>query len=166
MHRRHFLILGSVSTLLPALPPSHSTSQKLAFSRVRETIFAVQKHMFPLHTPLPSAQEVNTIAFLEETIFHPSYDKDIRAFVIRGAHTLHQKEKGRFHTYTTAKKEQVLRRYEESEEGRMWLSRIMILSLEALLSAPVYGCNPAKAAWHALQRNGGIPEPTKKYIYG
>ena len=120
--------------------------------------------MFPEGTQLPSAREMHVTQFLFETVAHPSYDKDIRAFVIEGAKELDSREKGKFTVYTIKEKERALRAYEETNYGSNWLSRIMTLSMEALLSDPVYGSNIKEKGWQALKTEGGQPRPKSRYI--
>ena len=164
MHRRDFLVLGSVvgfSTYLHATPP---TSEESAFESVKRVIEAVQAVMFPHGGKLPSAKAMETIVFTQETLFHPSYDRDIRAFVIGGAKELDRREKGKFLSYTSHQQEQAMRRFEETTYGSNWLGRIMLLTMEALFSDPIYGSNIKEAGWKALQTQGGVPRPTTRYL--
>ena len=163
MQRRTFVCsLPLLSTVLlgkTALP----SPQQVRFATYRPLIAAVQEHMFPPHLPLPSATQVHTIDFVEQTLFHPSYDHEVRAYVIEGAATLHTREK-HFVDYTPKEKERALRAY-EAEGGAPWLSRILILTLEAMLSDPIYGSNPHKICWRALGTKGGKPNPKVRYIF-
>jgi hypothetical protein len=127
-------------------------------------IEAVQMHMFPEESRLPGAKAFRATDFLQSTIFHPSYDRDLRKFVIEGAEKLQEREKGRFLDYNDKEKEQALRAFEETSYGDGWLDRIMLLSLEGLLSDPVYGGNFRESGWKALQTRGGEPRPTTRYI--
>ena len=156
--------MGSVLTLSPYLHAEIVTAQQKAFRQVSSLIEAVQEHMFPEGGKLPSVHAMHTIKFTEETIFHPTYDRDIRAFVIEGAQELSKQEKGKFLSYTPQKKEQALRRYEQTDYGSNWLSRIMTLTMEALFSDPVYGSNIKAAGWEALHTQGGEPRPKTRYI--
>lgn len=164
MQRRDFLVMGSVLSLSSYLHAETVTAQQKAFRQVSSLIEAVQEHMFPEGGKLPSAHAIHTIKFTEETIFHPTYDRDIRAFVIEGAQELSKREKGKFLSYTPQKKEQALRRYEQTDYGSNWLSRIMTLTMEALFSDPVYGSNIKAAGWEALHTQGGEPRPKTRYI--
>ena len=164
MERRNFLILGSLLGLSSALHAKAPAAFEKRFREVEALIAAVQEHMFPEGTKLPSAKEMRATVFLYETITHPSYDRDIRAFVIEGAKELDSREKGRFNTYTEKEKERALRAYEESSYGSSWLSRIMTLSMEALLSDPIYGSNIKEKGWQALGTEGGQPRPKSRYI--
>lgn len=164
MKRRHFLILGAATGIVSSLPAKSTPHPTSAFRKVRATIAAVQAHMFPIGGTLPSATEMDTIGFLEETLFHPTYDRDIRAFVIEGAQELERRTDGEFLNYDTAHKEQALRAYEQTGYGANWLSRIMTLSMEALFGDPIYGSNKGEAGWKALKSFGGEPRPRSRYI--
>jgi hypothetical protein len=163
MKRRDFLIMGSATALSPYIQAQTAPPLSKSFKPVKETIFAVQSHMFPKGGRLPSARAMGTIRFTEETLFHPTYDKDIRAFVIEGARELMRREKG-FLSYTDAQKEKALRTYEQTDYGRSWLSRIMVLTMEAIFSDPIYGSNIKEAGWRSVQSFGGEPRPQTRYI--
>jgi len=162
--RRQFLILGSILGLSPYIHAKRESKYEKEFDKVRPTIAAVQEHMFPDGSKLPSAKTMNVTQFLFETITHKSFDKDIRAFVLEGAEELVSREQGRFVSMTTRDKEKALRAYEETNYGSSWLSRIMTLSMEGMFSDPVYGSNVNEAGWKALKVNGGYPRPKTRYI--
>ncbi|MCB4762724.1 MAG: gluconate 2-dehydrogenase subunit 3 family protein [Sulfurovum sp.] len=166
MKRRTFMVFGSlVGIPMPLSLKAHSTStQQKEFIQVRETIAAVQAHMFPEGGKLPSAKRMHTITFTEETIFHATYDKDIRAFVIDGARELMGRERGEFLAYNALQKEKALRSYESTAYGSSWLARIMVLTMEALFSDPIYGSNTKLFGWRAINSFGGKPRPKTRYI--
>jgi len=165
MKRRKFLIIGSVLGLSSSLV---SKNNNIVFSKslknVEKTIQSVQQHLFPDGSQIPSARSMNVTQFLLETITHPSYDKDIRVFVIEGAEELESREKGKFTALSEKEKEQALRSYEETHYGSNWLSRIMTLTMEGMFSDPIYGSNVKEAGWKALGSYGGLPRPTTRYI--
>jgi hypothetical protein len=164
MKRRDFIALSALSGASCCLhAETIRTPQHAAFVRVRSLILAVQEHMFPPQGKLPSAKSMRTIHFAEETLFHPTYDRDIRTFVIEGAQELLQREP-HFLSYDTKAKESALRQYEQTTHGRNWLSRIMILTMEAIFSDPVYGSNIKEAGWRSVQSFGGEPRPQTRYI--
>jgi gluconate 2-dehydrogenase gamma chain len=162
--RRHFLVLGALLGLTTYVKSSTATKFDKAFSKVEETIRAVQEHMFPEGSVLPSARSMDVTKFLYETIKHQSYDKDIRHFVIEGAKELMQRESVKFTKMTTAQKEKALRAYEETHYGSRWLSRIMTLSMEALFSDSVYGSNIDTLGWKSIGVSGSTPRPKTRYL--
>ena len=166
MKRRNFLILGSVFGLSSTLMGKNNNN--VIFSKslknVEKTIQSVQQHLFPEGSQIPSARSMNVTQFLLETITHPSYDKDIRVFVIEGAEELESREEGKFISLSNEEKERALRAYEETHYGSNWLSRIMTLTMEGMFSDPIYGSNVKEAGWKALGSYGGLPRPTTRYI--
>ena len=165
MKRRKFLILGSVFGLSSSLLGKNNN---VVFSKslksVEKTIQSVQQHLFPEGSQIPSARSMNVTQFLLETITHPSYDKDIRVFVIEGAEELESREDGKFTSLSEKEKERALRSYEETHYGSNWLSRIMTLTMEGIFSDPIYGSNIKETGWKALGSYGGLPRPTTRYI--
>jgi len=164
IERRQFIILSSILSMSPYLQAKENSKFKKKFEVVENTIRAVQEHMFPEASKLPGAKSMNATVFLYDTISHKSYDKDIRAFVIEGAKELSRREKGKFVTLTTAEKEKSLRAYEETNYGSSWLSRIMTLTMEGILSDPIYGANIKEAGWKSISSYGGFPRPKTKYM--
>ncbi|NOR56564.1 MAG: gluconate 2-dehydrogenase subunit 3 family protein [Sulfurovum sp.] len=164
MQRRDFLILGSLLGLTPYLKAETPSDFEKEFDSVVDTLSAVQAHMFPEKSLLPDATSMKMTTFLFETISHPAYDRDIKAFVLEGAKELQKREKGKFVSMTEEEKEKALRAYEETSYGSNWLSRMMTLSMEALFSDPIYGSNVKEAGWKAVSSYGGFPRPKTKYI--
>ena len=169
MKRRNFLILGSMLSLSPYLNAKEFKSVEQStfgkqFRKVEKLIAAVQAHMFPEGSKIPSASTMDVSTFLFETITHKSYDKDIRAFIVEGAEELHDRTEGNFLSMTVKEKEKALRAYEKTSYGSNWLSRIMTVTMEGLFSDPVYGSNKKEAGWKALNAYGGLPRPKTRYV--
>jgi hypothetical protein len=164
LKRRSFLKLGSLLSLSPYLKAEAVTSFDKEFKTVEATISAVQQHMFPQKSKLPSAKDMHVTQFLFETITHKSFDRDIKAFVLEGAQELVSREKGRFTSMTSVDKEKALRAYEETNYGSSWLERIMTLTMEGIFSDPIYGSNVKEEGWKAVGAYGGYPRPKTKYL--
>ena len=162
--RRHFLILGSILGLSPYVYAKTDDSFERAFKKIEPTLKAVQAHMFPQGSKLPSADAMHVTQFVYETMQHPSFDRDIKAFVIEGAEEFMQRTKGKFLSMTTAEKEKALRAYEETNYGSSWLERIMTLTMEGMFSDLIYGANIKEAGWKSIDSYGGFPRPSTKYM--
>lgn len=156
--------MGSIVGISPYLQADTHNSFNDSFKKVKATIAAVQEHMFPEGSKIPSAKSMHATQFLFETIKDVTYDKDIRAFVLEGANELIIREKGKFVFMNHLDKEKALRNYEKTRYGKNWLSRIMTLSMEAIFSDPVYGSNINEKGWKALNSFGGMPRPKTRYI--
>ena len=164
MTRRGFMAQSVALGAGIALNAKELDGQSKRLIALLPLIAAVQEHMFPPQSSLPSASQMNMSGFLQETIMHQSYDKDIRRFVIEGAQELHNRTSGKFIAMTQEQKERALRRYEQSDYGSNWLSRIMTLGMEALFSDPIYGSNINEAGWRSTGSEGGMPRPAVRYI--
>jgi len=162
--RRKFLILGTLLGFSPYIKAKEITSFEKEFKQVETTIAAVQEHMFPEGSTLPSATAMKVTEFLYETIMHKSFDKDIKVFVLEGAQELITREKGRFTSLPKVEKEKALRAYEKTNYGSSWLSRIMTITMEGIFSDPIYGSNIKESGWKALGAYGGFPRPKTKYL--
>ncbi len=166
VERRAFLSAAGMVGAALCLPQRSDAAAKpdKALEEAVTVIAAVQRHMFPKGGRLPDAETMRMTRFLTETVSHPTYDRDIRVFVIEGAKELMLREKGKLLGYDRDAMEKALRRYETTDYGSNWLSRIMILSLEAMLGDPVYGSNVGEAGWRAVHSFGGQPRPKTRYI--
>ena len=164
MKRRKFLILGTALGLSPYIQATEMSDFEKEFRDIESTLSAVQEHLFPEGSKIPSAKSMKVTQFLFETMMHKSFDKDIKAFVLEGAKELEKREKGRFTSMTEQEKEKALRAYEETNYGHNWLSRIMTLTMEGLFSDPIYGSNIKETGWQAISSYGGFPRPKTRYI--
>ncbi|MGC9351561.1 MAG: gluconate 2-dehydrogenase subunit 3 family protein [Sulfurovum sp.] len=166
MRRRDFLVTSAVIGLSASIDAQEISAETKALRSVETLIAAVQQHMFPEGSRLPSAKSMDTITFLKETITHASYDRDIRRFVIEGAQELESRTEGKFLRMDRSEKEHALRSYEETNYGSNWLARIMTLTMEAIFSDPIYGSNIGQKGWKAVESVGGEPRPKRRYIEG
>ena len=164
MTRRKLLIFTSLFGISSCIQARSDFALSKSQRAVEKTIQAVQEHLFPEGSLIPSAKSMHVHTFLFETITHKSYDKDIRSFVIEGAKELEKREKGSFVNLSADEKERALRAYEKTEYGSSWLSRIMTLTMEGMFSDPIYGSNIKKTGWKALGAFGGEPRPSQKYL--
>lgn len=162
--RRQFLMLGSFVGLSSYIQGDEPRRFEKKFQEVKPLIVAVQQHLFPSGSQLPSAEAMQLTEFLFDTLAHQSFDKDIREFVLDGAKELGSRTKNKFLTMSPKEREKALREYEKTEYGSSWLSRMMTLSMEGMLSDPVYGSNKKEAGWKALDAYGGQPRPKTRYL--
>jgi hypothetical protein len=164
MKRRSFLKLGTLLGLSGYLHAEADNPFTKEYKAVAPVIEAVLEHMFPSGSKIPSAREVHLVRFVYETLSHPSYDRDIRRFVVEGARELEKRTGGRFVMMKHHARERALREYEQTGYGDNWLGRMMTLGMEGLFSDPLYGANKAEAGWRALDAYGGQPRPTVRYL--
>jgi len=164
LERRNFLILGSLLGLSSQIHAKTSTAFEKDFRDLKPLFIAIQSHLFPEGGLLPSAHFMKSTDFLFETMHHSSFDRDIKAFVLEGARELALREKGKFIAMNSSQKEKALRSFEETRYGKSWLSRMMTLTMEGMLSDPIYGANIDAAGWKALGHTASFPRPKEKYL--
>lgn len=164
MKRRKFLVLGSIFGLSRYVKAKEVSNFEKVFKDIEPTLEALQQHLFPEGSKIPSAKSMKLTQFMFETMMHQSFDRDIKAFVIEGAKELEKRSDQPFVSLSAQQKEDVLRDYEKTAYGKNWLARIMTLSLEGLFSDPVYGSNIQEAGWKSISSYGGFPRPKSRYI--
>jgi len=163
LKRRHFLIASTFFGVSSYMNAQDVNAFKKEYRKVKPLIEAVQHHMFPAFSKIPSAKSMHAVLFLFETMTHKSFDKDIRAFVLEGAEELMRREKS-FLRMSSKEKETALRKYERTSYGSAWLSRIMTITMEGMFGDPIYGSNVKEAGWKALNAYAGLPRPRKRYL--
>ncbi len=160
MKRRTFILL---STSLVATVKLQPTPALKGLSKHRALLEALLAHLFPPHSALPSAKELGVIDFFIEAVAHPSFDRDIRRFIIDGTERFAHFAPDFIKANADAK-ERYLRRFVKNDFGDRWVARVMIVALEGILGDPIYGANRGGAAWRALHTRGGSPRPKGKYL--
>ena len=165
MNRREFI--GTAASLA-AFGSSVSLSAERLESKKHESafdvIFSVQRHFFPKGlATMPDADTFNAARYTEEAIEHKSFDPDIRAILFEGAKRLQGMAGESISKLTYKERERLLRKFEEDSFGSYWLSQVMNLTLEALLSDPIYGGNVDESGWRSFGLKPGLPRPKKRY---
>ncbi len=131
---------------------------------------AVQAHLFPSEADAPGAAEVNALGYLRFVLSMPEPEaREAAELIAGGAARLARlcRERGKpFEAMDEAEREALLRRFEQSPEGRHWLTEILGYIFEALLTDPVYGGNPGGIGWQWLDHRPGFPRPPadKRYF--
>jgi len=126
-------------------------------------IDSVLKHMFDGTSLVPVYKNLRIIEFIKHTIYHSSYDIEIREFVLQGA----KEFLGMYPQFISSshlQKEIYLRRFEDIPMGQNWLYRVQILGFEAIYSSPVYGVNISCEYYHYIGAKWGEPLPKTRYI--
>jgi gluconate 2-dehydrogenase gamma chain len=74
------------------------------------------------------------------------------------------KERGNkeFVALSERERERVLRDFEDTHEGDLWLTLVLGYTLEAYVGDPSYGGNPDEVVWRWLGHRPGFPRPPKQ----
>ena len=167
--RRRFLQLlsgGLAASWFPRLATTEDGAETLPDldeqARWR-MIDIVQRHLFPSEPDAPGAREIGALAYLQFILNEDISRAEDREFLLDGAGWLEGMSEdlmqSSFHALDEARREQVLRKIEQSEAGRNWLSLLLLYLIEALLTDPVYGGNIDRAGWQWLAHIHGFPTP-------
>jgi gluconate 2-dehydrogenase gamma chain len=131
-------------------------------------LVAVQSHLLPSGKNSPGAQDVQAAIYLHNILQSPDFDPDDRVFVKTGIikiQKLTSQYKKEFTSISPAQREKVLRQFEHTRQGSLWLNMILEYLMEALLTDPIYGGNPAGIGWKWLGHTPGAPRPPKHKRY-
>jgi len=183
MNRRKFLIRVSSSTgtiLLPRWVLAKRKATSLDFFKVAHNktgltkkewrlIESVQNHLFPEGPDSPGARDVNAAAYLYSSLSRADYNifnkKRIQTGVTLIQQLSYKLYKQPFTQLTIQAQEKILRKFEKTSKGQLWLTQILEYILEALLTDPVYGGNPNNIGWKWLDHQPGFPRPPANKRY-
>ena len=128
-----------------------------------QTLAAVQEVLFPAAEDIPGASDIAATVYLHKTIENPNADGEDRDFIFKGIGWLdgltQEHHKQNFVQLSVEQQEKIIQQIVKSRAGRNWVSMLLSYTLEALLSAPVYGGNKNQAGWKWLQHQPGYPAP-------
>ena len=156
--------------VLGALPAcDRTTEQALLQQQPWQTFAAVQQQLFPDDGNGPSARAINATLYLQFVLDAPDTDAEDKAFILNGIKWLNGISDSQFGKAFIAlnnlEQQTVLHKIAGSSAGERWLSHLLLYIMEALLTDPVYGGNPAGIGWQWLEHQPGFPRPPKDKRY-
>lgn len=181
MQRRNFLkwSLASVGTttiprwayadaIISTADSNNKTTSSGLTKQQWRVLVAIQSHLLPSDKNSPGAQEVHAAIYLHNVLQSPDFDAEDRVFVKTGIIQIQQltnQFKKEFYAISPAQREKLLRQFESTSQGSLWLNMILEYLMEALLTDPIYGGNPAGIGWKWLGHTPGAPRPPKHKRY-
>lgn len=176
LNRRHFL-LGMVAISATAAIPSviacsatpiHDIHNQLS-DKDFNTLIAVQNHLFPTSKNSPGAQDIHAAQYYTWVLTDPYRDPDsikqMRNGIRWTQETATETYNEDFVSLNFDEKENVLQIMAQEGWGENWLSVVLTLIFEALLSDPIYGSNDHEAGWKWLEHTPGVPRATNENMY-
>lgn len=155
MNRRTFLHL---SALIPLYNIKLEALEKLP--KEWYVIYEVYDVLFPQTTTMPKASKFEATQYLINNIYHETFPKDDREFILQGAKDF----KGAFPKFLNSdNKEQFIIKAQKNSYGNDWLTKLLEYGFEAMFSDPIYGGNKNEAIWKAVNHKAGLPRPKIKY---
>jgi gluconate 2-dehydrogenase gamma chain len=161
-------VLPGMSFLTACSPDTNQ--QQLVKIQPWTTFAAVQQQLLPNDGNGPDAFSINATTYLKFVLDARDTDQDDREFLVNGIDWLDELCLKQFNNHFSAcnstQQQNSLSQIAKSDAGERWLSYLLLLIFEALLSDPVYGGNPDGVGWQWLEHQPGFPRPpaNKRYM--
>ncbi len=179
MSRRQFvksMLVASVISQIPILSACANEPKEtngLAFGQLNKHQKAIMKEvqiiLFPDDGNGPSATDINASKYLQWVISDTSMDPEEVEYILNGIswieETVEEDYSQKFLELSIEEKETLIVNVSKTNWGKSWLSVILTLIFEALLSDPQYGGNTDTAGWKWLNHYPGYPRPTEDLLY-
>jgi gluconate 2-dehydrogenase gamma chain len=172
--RRNF-IKGSIAlSVLSQIPINTSCKQDYiqnnALNKEQyKTIINIQNILFPEGGYGPSAKDFNAHLYLIWILQDPNILKDDKNYILDGIRWVQESAQEEFQQNFLSLKpneQQILiKNISNKNWGENWLSYIMTLIIEAMVSDPIYGFNKNAIGVKWLDHQYGIPHPNKQTKY-
>lgn len=124
--------------------------------------------LFPNDGNGPGALEVNADRYILWVLNDPLLDPVENEFIIdkldKFIETCKEQYAQRFEELSEEAKQSFVRKVAD-DWGKTWISRLLTLIFEALLTDPKYGGNPDHIGWEWLQHDPGVPRPSIHQTY-
>ena len=145
-------------------PVSADGSRDLTLSpHERTTIAALQNHLLPSEPGIPGARDIGALNYLENALRGTGIDPSDLPQLRKGVAALDNQSVQRtgkiFYLLPAEKKERILRKFERTDFGNIFLAIVMGYTIEAYVGDPVYGGNPDGIVWTWLGHIPGSPRP-------
>ncbi len=180
MNRRRFISLSALIGIGASIP-LHScvldsrpeiTAKRdpnLLSEKEWDTLIAVQESLFPHEENAPGAADINAAGYFQWVISDPLIDPAEIKFKIKGLFRLNEESMKLFmddySELNEKDQETVLNTISKISWGKSWMSTMLLLIFEALLTDPIYGANTDEKGWKWLDYTPGIPRPEKGKTY-
>ena len=179
MSRRHFvkglLIAGTITQIpfLSACLNKDKEEERLALgvlnNKQKDILKEIQAILFPNDGNGPSASDVRALDYLQWVISDSRMDPSEVEYLINGIAWVEESSKENlsqsFLKLSQSNKEKLVAKVSRESWGESWLSVVLTLIFEALLSDPQYGGNTDSIGWKWLNHYPGNPRPTKDLLY-
>jgi gluconate 2-dehydrogenase gamma chain len=165
--RRSFL-LGSASLSLFTLACQGHEFESQAFLSLKEpfrTLHILQYHLWPDSKEAPTLKNLGALGYLkvlfENDDFTPSTAHYLKKGVVWIDEESHDIYKKPFFQLSFKQRETLLERINQTPWGEGVLYSLLVVTLETLMSDPIYGGNKDQLGWEFLNHTAGFPRPTK-----
>ncbi len=161
------VLLTGVAAQLPWLMAcTHDSKDKADASLKLTWKQAILDQLIPADQYGPGAVDFLADKYIDWYLQDELIDPSDRDYVANGFKKFEdQFDTKQFESMNASERETIIRKTYETSWGKSWLSRIMTLSFEAMLTHPIYNGNPERIGWKWLDHTPGQPEPSQKIMY-
>lgn len=155
------------------IEPTQPGAPLKALSEARmRALEAAQDRLLPSDGPTsPGARDVNAAGYLDALLARNELTKESQRKIVEGLDGLDAmaravaRQRGigarEFCELAPDVQDEILRSYEESRGGILWLRLVLEFTLEAFFGDPVHGGNPNEIGWKWARHRPGTPRPTQ-----
>ncbi len=171
--RRNFvkstLALGTLSQVGFLQSCTDQISNSILSIKQLDIVITVQNILFPKDKNGPGASDFNAHNYVLWVLNDNRIDPDENNYIIKGLkwvdETAEENHEKKF--LKLSKKEQVklIQTISKTNWGESWLSVMLTLIFEAMISDPIYGFNTDGIGRKWLKHEAGLPRPTTETIY-
>lgn len=176
LSRRKFIkatVLAGIASQIPffnsCIENSHKKSDNELDSHQNISLESIFMYLFPDDGFGPSAKSINALNFFHWTLKDPQITDEDKTFIINGINWIdeacNEKYLMDFISLDSKKQKLVLIKISNVDWGETWLSLMMTMIIEALLSHPLYGGNTNESGWKWLNHFSGNPQPNSELLY-
>ena len=168
---RNSLAIGALSqmTLLQSCINDGTDKSNILSKKQLALVIVVQNILFPRYEDSPGAIDFNADKYLLWVLSDRRIDPEDNQYIITGLKWLDEaaKEEKNTHFLKLSKRKQVqlIQTISTTNWGESWLSVMLTLIFEAMISDPIYGFNTNESGRKWLEHEAGYPRPTKETMY-
>lgn len=175
LNRRQFLKSALAASIASSIPfwmscSSNDEKEDNIEARSSKLIVRVQEFLFPNDGNGPSAYDINAHDYLLWVLKEKGMDPEDKEYIKDGLRwveeTAQEDFSNSFLSLSFQNQNTLLAAIVKTDWGASWMSVMLSLIFEALLSDPVYGSNTKGISWQWLTHNPGQPRPTEQQKFG
>ncbi len=160
------VILAGVAVQLPWLISCENSEEDTEAPLKLTWKQAILDHLIPADQHGPGAIDFLADKYIDWYLNDKLIDPSDRDYVANGFKKFEdQFDTKAFEDMNASKREAIIQEAYDTSWGKSWLSRIMTLSFEAMLTHPLYKGNPERIGWEWLEHTPGQPEPNENIMY-
>jgi len=172
--RRNFIKSSVALAILSQLSVLESCTKDFVENSVLnkkqfKTLFIVQNILFPEGGYGPAAKDFNAHLYLIWVLQDPNILEEDKQYVLDGIKWVHETAQEEcqqdFLQLNSAKQEALVQLIATKNWGENWLSYMLTLIVEAMVSDPIYGFNTNAIGVKWLEHQYGIPRPNNQTKY-